>query len=140
MIISTTLLAYCLAIGAVYILIIDILFGWGERFVPSLANFPPHLMEARTTSWYFSCFVIEFIFFVMMPAVVYGWFYTVIPFSGFKGGMTAGFYVFFFGMIPLALLTLFRIKIPAVYMLYQLVALFFKVLGALAIIGYLYSL
>jgi len=42
--------------------------------------------------------------------------------------------------VPLAILLMFRIKLPAVYMLYKLLGLLLKIAGSLAIIGYLYSL
>jgi len=134
------LVVYCFVYGAIYLAIIDIVWGYIERFIPTFAHFPKELVERKTISWYFSSFIVEFIFFVLMPAVVYGWFYSVIPFSGLRGGMAVGLYLFFFGMIPLAMLILFRIRIPAVYILYQLVGLFIKVVGAATIIGYLYNL
>jgi len=134
------LIIYCLVCGAVYLAIIDIVWSYIERFIPTFAHFPKELVEHKTLSWYFSSFIVEFIFFVLMPAVVYGWFYSVIPFSGLRGGMAVGLYLFFFGMIPLAMLILFRIRIPAVYVLYQLVGLFIKVVGAATITGYLYNL
>jgi hypothetical protein len=140
MIISFELLAYCIVTGAIYLLIVDFLWSRLENYVPTFAKFPAELVEKKNLSWFFSCFIIEFIFFVLIPSVVYGWFYTIIPFSGFRGGVAVGFSLFLFGMIPLAMLILFRIRIPAVYVLYQLLGLFFKLIGSFAVIGYLYSL
>lgn len=140
MIVDFELIAYCIIAGGVYLLLFDLFWSFLERFIPTFAEFPKELVEQKTFSWYFSNYIVELIFFVLMPAVVYGWFYSVLPLSGARGGMAVGLYLFFFGMIPLAMLILFRVRIPAVYILYKLAGLFFKVVGTAAIIGYLYNL
>lgn len=140
MIESFKLLGYCLLIGGAYLLLIELLWYRLEKFVPTLGNFPRELLEPKDIGSFVSVFIIEFVFFVLMPSIAYGWFYTVIPFSGVHGGIATGLYLVLFGMIPLTLLIMFRIKIPIVFMLYQLLGLLLKVLGAMAIIGYLYSL
>ncbi|UCD16165.1 MAG: hypothetical protein JSV44_06745 [Candidatus Zixiibacteriota bacterium] len=140
MIISFKLLTYCLIIGGIYLLIMDVLWNLLEKRIPVFDHFPPKLLESKGLSWFVSSFIIEFVFFVFMPAVIYGWFYTVIPFYGIRGGVATGLYLFLFGMVPLTILTMFRVKIPGLYMLYLLLGLMIKLIGAMAIIGYLYSL
>lgn len=140
MIISFKLLLYCLLFAGAYLLLIDLLWSKLEQYLPMPGSFPKDLIEPRDIGWFLSAFIIEFLFFVLMPAVVYGWFYTVIPFSGIKGGISVGLYLIFFGILPMVLLLLFRIKIPLVFMLYQLLGFLIKLIGAMAIIGYLYSL
>lgn len=140
MIVDFGLVVYCIVAGGIYLMLFDLLWSFLERLVPTFAHFPEDLVEKKTFSWYFSNFIVEFIFFVLMPSVIYGWFYSVLPISGMRGGMAVGLYLFFFGMIPLSMLILFRVRLPAVYILYQLAGLFFKVVGAAAIIGYLYNL
>ena len=138
--ISFSLLSACLISGAVYLLIVGFIWYRIENVVPVLQNFPENHIEQRGISWFISCFIIEFIFFVFIPTVVYGWFYTVIPFYGIRGGISTGLYVYLFGMIPLAILILFRIKIPALYMLYLMLGLLLKLIGCMALIGYIYVL
>lgn len=140
MIVSFKLLGYCIAIGAVYLIVINYVWNRLERFVPTLKGFPQDLIEEKNPAWYVSNFIIEFIFFVLLPAIIYGWFYTILPFSGIRGGLSVGLYLFLFGIVPIATIIMFRIKIPAVYFLYLLVGMFFKVMGAMVIIGHLYSL
>ncbi|MCX6829063.1 MAG: hypothetical protein NT002_07235 [candidate division Zixibacteria bacterium] len=140
MIVSFELLLWCLLSGAVYLLIIGFLWYKLEKVVPTLVGFPAALLEERGLGWFVSSYIIEFIFFVLLPSVVYGWLYTLIPFSGLRGGIMVGLYLLLFGMMPMALLILFRIKIPVVFMLYQLLGFLIKVMGSMAIIGYLYSL
>jgi len=139
-IVSFKLLAYCIVLGGVYLIIIDFLWNKFESVVPTLRGFPKELIEDKNAAWFVSSFIIEFIFFVLLPAVVYGWFYTVLPFSGIRGGIAVGLYLFLFGIVPLATLVMFRIKIPANYFLFLLLGIFVKILGAMSIIGYLYSL
>ncbi len=140
MIVSFKLLGYCIVVGAVYLIAINLIWNKLEKFVPTLKDFPKDLVEEKNPAWFVSNFVIEFIFFVLLPAIIYGWFYTVLPFSGLRGGISVGLYLFLFGIIPVATIIMFRIKIPAVYFLYLLVGMFFKVIVSMVIIGYLYSL
>jgi hypothetical protein len=137
---GSNLLTYCLISGAVYLLIIDLIWSKLETFVPTLHNFPKSLIDPKNLSWFVYSFIIEFVFFVLMPSVIYNWFYPVMPLSGVRGGAAAGLLFFMFGMVPFAALLLFRIRIPVVFLLYQLLGLFIKIVGVLMIIGYLYSL
>lgn len=137
---SFKLLGVCILAGAVYLIILNIAWNRLEKIVPTLKGFPKEHIEERNSAWFISNFIIEFIFFVLLPAIIYGWFYTILPFSGLRGGLSVGLYLFLFGIIPVTTIIMFRIKIPAVYFLYLLVGLFFKVMGSMVIIGYLYSL
>jgi hypothetical protein len=134
------LLKYCLFFGALYLLIVDLVWNKLESFVPTAGNFPRNLFDSKDIGWFVSSFLIEFIFFVLIPAVVYDWYYMLVPLWGIRGGIFLGLFLFLFGMIPFAILLLFRIKIPSVFILYQLIGLLVKVAGCFAIIGYLYSL
>jgi len=140
LIFSFELILYCIVCGAIYIALVDLLWNKLESVVPTFRNFPKELVETKNVNWFVSSLIIEFIFFVLMPAVVYDRFYTVLPFSGIRGGISIALFLFMFGMVPLAILLMFRIKLPAVYMLYILLGLLLKITGSLAIIGYLYSL
>jgi len=140
MILSFKLLGYCMLFGGLYLFLIDLIWYKAEKFVPTLKNFPQEFLEPRDAGTFISAFIIEFVFFVLMPSIAYGLFYAVIPFSGIRGGISTGLYLILFGMIPLMLLILFRIRIPLVFILYQLLGLMIKVLGVMAITGYLYSL
>ena len=140
MIINFNLMLYSMIFGGIFLIIVDFLWAKLENFIPTLETFPSNLVEKKNFAWYFSCFLVELIFFVLVPAFIYDAFYTVLPFSGIRSGVSVGLYVFVFGMIPFAILLLFRLKIPAVYILYQLLGLLVKVVGAMAIIGYLYSI
>ncbi|SYZ74659.1 membrane hypothetical protein [Candidatus Zixiibacteriota bacterium] len=140
MIVSFELLGYCLLLGAIYLILVDLFWGWLESKAPLFGRFPRELIEPKTIGLFVSSFIIEFVFLVLLPAVVYGWFYIIIPFSGVRGGIAVALFLVMFGMLPLSILLLFRIRIPVVYVLFQLLGLTIKVSGVLVIIGYLYSL
>jgi len=140
MIINFELFIYCIILGAVYLFIIDLIWNWLERFVPTLQNFPKELIDSKGVTWFACNYIVEFIFFALMPSVIYGWFYAVIPLSGIRGGLAFGLLLLIFGMIPHAISLSFRIRIPVVFILFQLLGLMIKICGAMAMIGYLYSL
>jgi hypothetical protein len=140
MIVSFELLAYCLVAGAVYLMVIDFILGRVEKFIPGMEHFPKELIETRNGGWYISSFIIEFIFFVFVPSIAYGLFYTIIPFSGIRGGIACALFLALCGILPTSILLIFKIRIPAVFMLYQIFGILIRVMGTLAIIGYLYSL
>ena len=140
MIVSFELLAYCLVIGAVYLIIADLILGWIEKRLPGMERLPKELLEIKNSGWYVSAFIIEFIFFVLVPSIAYGLFYTIIPFSGIRGGIACAMFLALCGILPTMILLIFRIRIPAVFMLYQIFGILVRVMGALAIIGYLYAL
>jgi len=140
MIVSFELITWCLVAGAAYLLIIDLLWYKLENIIPMFGGFPDHLLESRGVGWFVSTYVIEFVFFVMLPSVIYGWFYTVIPFYGIRGGVAAALFVYILGMIPVGMLSLFRIKLPVMYILYLMFGLLIKFTGIMIIISYLYTL
>lgn len=140
MIVNFELLLYCLLAGAVYLLVVDFLWNQLERLIPTFQDFPKELLENKNIFWFFSCYIVELIFFVILPATIYGWFYAVLPIAGMRGAVAIGLFLVIFGMTPFAVLLAFRVKLPIVYILYQLTGLLFKIIGTMAIIGYLYSL
>ncbi len=134
------MLLWCIIVGGIYLLVIDLLWNAFERVVPVFKNFPKELVDAKGVVWFVSNYIVEFIFFVLMPAVIYGWFFAVIPFSGIRGGLAFALLLIVFGMIPFAILISFRIRLPVLFILYQILGMVIKIFGTLAIIGYLYSL
>jgi len=69
MIVSFTLLGYCIAAGAVYLIVFNLIWNKLEQFVPTMQGFPKNLIEEKTPAWFVSNFIIEFIFFVLLQIV-----------------------------------------------------------------------
>jgi hypothetical protein len=139
-IVDFTLLMICLGVGGLYLLIISLLWNRMEKFIPTTDNFPENLLEERSAAAFISTFIVELIFFVFIPALIYAWFYTVIPFSGIRGGVSVALVIFILGVLPLGITILLRIRLPVVFLLYHILGMLVKIAGTLAIIGYLYSL
>lgn len=140
MILSYALILYAVLLGGAYLFLVDLAWYKLERVVPVFDSFPDELIEHRNWALFAYCYIVELIFFVFIPSFVYYWFYSVLPVSGFRGGVAVGLFLFLLGFVPYAILILFRIKIPVVFLLYQSTGLLIKIVGSLAIIGYLYSL
>jgi hypothetical protein len=110
-IINFQLLFWCVVLGGAYLLIADLIWNAFERLVPTFKNFPRELIDAKGVVW-FVC----------------------------NGGLAFALLLLVFGMVPFAILVSFRIRLPVVFILYQLLGMLLKIFGTLAIIGYLYSL
>ena len=82
----------------------------------------------------------EGLFIVVIPAIGYNFFYLVVPLSGIRAGMAAALFAFILGSSPALMGLSLRIKLPMPFLLFTLLSLLIKLGGALAIIGYLYSI
>jgi hypothetical protein len=134
------LLLACLGAGGIYLLIVSFLWSRLEKRIPIWIDFPDHLLEDDGPYSFIYTYIMELVFYLTIPALVYAWFYSVIPFSGFRGGIAVALIIFVLGMIPVAISILFRVRLPVLFLLYQILGMLFKLAGTLAIIGYLYSL
>ncbi len=140
MILTFELLIYCIVLGGLYLLVFDLIWNMLERIVPIFQGFPKELIEPRSGSLFLYVWLAELIFFVFVPAVIYNWFFSVLPLSGIKGGLSVAMFVFVIGIAPFAMIVLFRIKLPAVFILYHTLGILLKITGTIAIIGHLYSM
>lgn len=140
MIIDFKLLMACMGLGALYLIIVTLLWNRLERVVPIFENFPKGLIEESNPAGIIYTFVVELIFYIFIPAMVYAWFYTLIPFSGIRGGLSVALMIYVLGAVPISISILFKVKLPVVYLLYQSLGMLIKLAGTLAIIGYLYAL
>jgi hypothetical protein len=82
----------------------------------------------------------EFLIFVVIPTVAFGIFSIILPLTGVRTGLAVALAVFTMGALPAVILLSLRLRLPMVYLLHYLLGILIKLAGALAIIGYLYSL
>ena len=59
-------------------------------------------------------FLVDVLFFVVVPTLAYYWLYPVLPFVGFKAGVAVGIAAYILGSLPYAIQLSLRIKIPAI--------------------------
>lgn len=138
--ISSTQMAYCLVAGGIYLLIISIVLEFIGRRLKLLAAVPKEIREESGGIWLVLFFVMEFLFFVVIPTVSYSFFYLVMPFAGIRAGLAGALFAFTLGAVPVIMNLSMRIRLPMPYLLYMLLGYLIKLGGSMAIIGYLYTL
>jgi hypothetical protein len=138
--VSFELLLWCILSGAGFILGVSFLLDFIERRLRLTTGIPEELLE--TSNWFFSFmnFFMETLFYVVIPTIAYSFFYVVLPVSGIKGGIASALFAFLLGAVPFGMRLTVRMKLPIPYLLFTLLSHLLKLVGALAIIGYLYSL
>ena len=82
----------------------------------------------------------EFLFFVAIPSMSYSFFYLVFPLSGLRAALAIAVLAFTFGAVPLVMAISVRLKLPMVYLLYNLLGYLLKISGTVIIIAYIYNL
>lgn len=137
---SVKLIVYCILTAGLYLLAISFLLDFVERKLRLTRNIPEELVEPPALSWTLINFVMESLFFVVIPTLVYSYFYFVIPFIGVRAGLAAALFAFVIGIAPAIMGLSVRVKLPMPYLLFFLFSLLVKMSGSLALIGYLYSL
>lgn len=138
--ISVELLLSCLVAAGVYLLLVSLLLDFVERRLKLAATLPQQLVEKGSAAVTLANFVLELLFYVVIPTVIYSFFYYVLPFYGVRAGLATALFAFLLGAAPAMMGLSIRLKLPMPYMLYQLLAGLIKLLGSLAIIGYIYTL
>ena len=138
--ISTELIAYCLALGGVTLLIVTFFYEWLGKLLKLTRDMPKELIEQTSMSWYLLNYVMEFLFMVAVPTFAYSIFVIALPLEGVRPALAAAVLAFTLGAAPTLLAISVRIKLSPTYLLYILVGVLIKLAAIMAIIGYLYSL
>jgi hypothetical protein len=134
------LLFTCLVAAGLYLLIVSLLLDLVERRLRLTAALPEHLVEKGGATVTLANFVLELLFYVVIPTIIYSFFYYVFPFYGVRAGLAAALFAFMLGAAPAVMGLSLRVKLPVPYLLYQLFAGLLKLLGSLAIIAYIHTL
>ncbi|UCG62459.1 MAG: hypothetical protein JSV52_04015 [Candidatus Zixiibacteriota bacterium] len=140
MMISMSQMVYCLVIAGAYLLLMSLILEFLSRRLKLLGNFPPQLVEVTGVGWFVTFFIMEVLFFVVIPTVSYSFFYLIVPFSGVKAGLAATLFAFTLGAVPIVMGLSVRLRLPMQYLLFSLLGYLFKLGGAMVIIGYSYTL
>jgi len=138
--ISFRLLIYTLGFAGLYLFTMTILLNLIERRLKLTESIPKEMLESYNFSWLFINFMMESLFYVVIPTILYSFFYFVVPFSGVRAGLAATLFAFAIGAVPAVMSLSVRVRLPMPYLLFIILSLLLKLGGALAIIGYLYSL
>jgi hypothetical protein len=139
-VISTNLLIWCLAVGAGYLLLVSAGLDFAEKKLRVTQGIPSVMLESGGVTFFVMNFIMEALFYVVIPSIVYGFFYTILPLTSVRAGLAAALFAFVLGAAPLGVRLSVRLKLPTQFVLFLLVSHLLKLGGALAIIAYLYSL
>ena len=140
MMVSFKLLAYGVLAAGGYLLTISLLLDLIERKLKLSAGLPKELVETTGLSFTLANFLMELLFYAAIPTIVYGFFYYLLPFYGVRAGLASGLFAFALGAAPAIMGLAVRVKLPMPYLLFLLFSILLKLLGCLAVIGYLYTL
>ena len=138
--ISFALILYCLLAAGAWLLVISIVLDLVERGLKIRDALPSQLAERYGVGMLLSNFVLESLFYVVVPTLIYSFFYFMIPFSGLRAGMAGTLFAFVLGTAPTIMSLSVRVKIPLPFLLYIMASVLLKLGGCLIAIAYLYSL
>jgi len=137
---SKKLIIYCFVSSGLYLLVISWLLSFLQRKLRLTEGISAQLLESTHLGWSAINYVMEFLFYVVIPTIAYSLFYLVIPLSGIRAGLAGALFAFTLGAAPALISLSVRIKLPMPFILFSLLSLLLKLGGSLAIIGYLYQL
>lgn len=137
---SRTLLIYCLILSGTYLLIVSMLLDYLGKKLRVGEGIPAEMLESSGIGWSAMRFFTEMLFYVAIPALIFGFFYFVIPLSGLRAGLGAALFAFTVGATPSIMVLTVKVKLPMPFVLYHLLSQLIKMGGSMALIGYLYSI
>ena len=138
--ISATLMLACVAAAGVYLLAISIVLQIIEKQMRLAQGIPSELIETTGWVWTGFTFIMELMFYVVIPTLAYSFFYVIMPFSGIRAGIAAGLFAFVMGATPALMGLSVRVRLPMPYLLFLLLSVLLKVCGCMLIIAWLYAL
>jgi len=138
--VTNALLAYCFLLAGGFILVFSLLYELLGRAIRINRFVPEQLLEKTSASWFFVTFLMDFLFFVVIPTFAYHFFFLIIPLSGIRLGMAVALTALTIGMLPYTMSLSLRLKLSVPWLIFFLLGQFLKLAGTMTIIGYLYSL
>ena len=126
---SLELMAYCFVFGGLYLAISSALLQVAGRLIGISRGLPKNLLEPTSPGWYVLNFVMELLFFVAVPTLVYSIFSAILPLTGIRTGLAVALAAFTLGAVPAIIGLSVRMKLPMPYLLYFLVGLIVKLAG-----------
>lgn len=138
--ISTELLLYCIGAAGAYLFVLSVIWEYAGTKMNINRGIPAEILEPISKAWFMMNFVMELLLYVVIPALVYSYFYIMLPLSGIRTGVAGALFAFTLGAVPAIVGLLTRTRLPALLFSYLLFGVLLKLAGCLVIIGYLYQL
>lgn len=129
----------CLGVAGAYVAIVY----WSIELLADrlqlTALIPPEMLESQQVGWRVMGMVMELLFYVLVPTLLFSFLYAVLPFSSIRSGLAAGLFATVLGASPIVMQLTARVKIPMSLLLLFLFGHLLKLGGSLAIISRLYA-
>jgi hypothetical protein len=111
-----------------------------EYFRRFIANILVRKFELSETVeiQFLSSFLINFVFCVMLPAVVYSALYPILPFTSYRSGFFIALFVFGVGQLPLTIRTYNQFRLSSALTAFELFWNLLTLLVSLGSMTYLY--
>ncbi len=138
--ISTELLLYCIGAAGAYLFVISLVWEYAGIKLNINRGMPAEMLEPTGKIWFMMNFLMELLLYVVIPSLVYSYFYIMLPLSGIRTGVAGALFAFTLGALPAIVGLLTRTRLPALLFSYLLFGVLLKLAGCLVIIGYLYQL
>lgn len=138
--ISAGLMTACVAAAGVYLLLISAILLRIENRMGLTSGIPTELLETTGWVWAGFTFVMELMFYVVIPTLAYSFFYVLMPFDGLRAGIAAGLFAFVMGATPALMGLSVRVRLPMPFLLFLLLSVLLKVCGCMLLIAWLYAL
>jgi hypothetical protein len=123
-----------------YLLVVSLILELVGRTLRIRDSIASGILEPYGLSWWLMTFVMELLFYVVIPTVAFAFFYFSLPLSGVRAGLAAALYAFTLGAAPVLMSLSVRVKLPMSFMLFLLLSYLIKVGGCMTIVAWLYSL
>lgn len=130
----------CVAAAGVYLLLISAILLRIENRMGLTSGIPTELLETTGWVWAGFTFVMELMFYVVIPTLAYSFFYVLMPFDGLRAGIAAGLFAFVMGATPALMGLSVRVRLPMPFLLFLLLSVLLKVCGCMLLIAWLYAL
>jgi len=127
------IIIYTIALGTAPLIAINIIQLIVEKLIKINAEIKDEA-SVRYSGIFVVQFLLDVLFFVVIPTLVYFWLYPVFPFVGFKTGVAIGLTAYVLGSLPYAVQLSMRIKIPPILIVTTLFFNLIKLSVALGVI------
>ena len=138
--ISTELLLYCIGAAGAYLFVISLVWEYAGIKLNINRGMPVEMLGPNGKALFMTNFLMWLLLFVVLPLLVYSYFYIMLPLSGIRTGVAGALFALTLGALPAIVGLLTRTRLPALLFSYLLFRVLLKLAGCLVIIGYLYQL
>lgn len=131
---------YCFVFAGLYLLVISALLELALKKLGFLKLYAAEMLEPYSAKWFFVNYLMEFMFFVVIPTLAFEFFHVLLPLTDVRTALAGALVAFTLGVVPAIMGLTVRLSLSMPYLLFFVCAHLLKLGGAMLIVGYIYSL